>query len=70
VYLGAGLALLGFLGSGKRADLAGHGFGFLCGVAAGALSARLHRPRRVTLDAVLAALVPLAVVLAWWRALR
>jgi rhomboid protease GluP len=35
VPLGAGLALLGFLGTGERADLLAHFFGFIAGVVAG-----------------------------------
>lgn len=36
VPLAAGLALLGFLGTGERADLLAHFFGFVAGVVAGA----------------------------------
>jgi len=35
VYLGAGLALLGFLGSGKYTDVMAHFFGFLAGIVLG-----------------------------------
>lgn len=69
VYLAAGMALLGFLGSGRRADAAGHALGFLCGVVAGALVARLPRLRSRVADGALAALAPALVALAWWRAL-
>jgi hypothetical protein len=39
VPLAAGLALLGFLGTGERADLLAHLFGFLAGVVAGSAAA-------------------------------
>lgn len=70
VYLGAGLALLGFLGSGKRADLAGHALGFLCGVVLGAAAARLRPPARKMLDGAVASLALLPLALAWVRAFR
>src|SRR3954470_24562965 len=39
--VGAGLALLAFLGTSKRADLAGHVLGFAAGLACGALAGAL-----------------------------
>src|SRR5438034_425376 len=41
VPLGAGLALLAFLGTSKRADLAGHLCGFVAGLLLGAVASRL-----------------------------
>jgi membrane associated rhomboid family serine protease len=40
VPLAAGLALLGFLGTGERADLWAHGLGFVAGAALGAAAGR------------------------------
>lgn len=68
VPLGAGVALLGFLGTSRRADFAGHLCGFAAGVALGFLASRLtglrHRVAQATL-ALAAAAVPVA---AWLRA--
>jgi membrane associated rhomboid family serine protease len=58
IPLGAGLALLGFLGSSKRADFAGHLCGFAAGVALGFLAARLPRLRGRAAQAALAAAAP------------
>jgi membrane associated rhomboid family serine protease len=69
IPLGAGLALLGFLGSSKRADFAGHLCGFAAGVALGFLAARLPRLRRRAVQAALAAAAAMVPVLAWLRAL-
>ena len=68
VPLGAGLALLGFLGTGKRADFAGHLCGFLAGVALGLLAARLPRWRNRAGQAALALAAAAVPVCAWWRA--
>ena len=68
--LGAGLALLAFLGASARADLGAHLFGFLCGLGVGvAFRLRLaSRPgRRVQL--VCGAIAVAVIVLAWgWGA--
>ena len=70
IPLGAGLALLGFLGTSKRADFAGHLCGFVAGALLGLLAAALPRLRSRWLQAALG-LVALAVpALAWWAALR
>jgi membrane associated rhomboid family serine protease len=67
--LGAGVALLGLLGTGERADLLAHLFGFTAGVAEGLALRRLPPPRRSLLQPALALLAALPVALAWWRAL-
>lgn len=66
--LGVGVALLGFLGTGARADLFAHVFGFASGVTEGLAVRRMRPPRRSPLQpiAALAAVTPIA--LAWWRA--
>jgi len=68
IPLGAGLALLGFLGSSRRADFAGHLCGFAAGVGWGFLAARLPRLRGRAVQAALAAAAGLVPVLAWLRA--
>ena len=70
IPLGAGLALLAFLGTGKRADLAGHLCGFLAGTALGALAARAPRLRSRFLQLSVCAACIAGVALAWLRALR
>ena len=67
--LGAGLALLGLLGTSARADLLAHLFGFASGVAEGWALRRLAPPRRSLLQPAIALLAALPIVLAWWRAL-
>jgi rhomboid protease GluP len=67
VPLGAGLALLAFLGTSKRADLAGHLCGFAAGVALGA-AASLLPPLRNRLVQVVLALAAAAVPVAAWVA--
>ena len=69
VPLGAGLALLGFLGSSKRADFAGHLCGFGAGLVLGFLAARLPRLKSAAAQAMLAVLSTAVPVLAWIRAL-
>lgn len=69
IPLGAGLALLGFLGSSKRADLAGHLCGFAAGVAIGFVVARLPRLRSRTAQSALACAAACIPVVAWLRAL-
>ena len=69
VPVAAGLALLGFLGTSPRADLAGHLFGFASGSLLGALSSRLlnrHLAAQI-LSAFLALTTP---ALAWWLAFK
>ncbi|HYS08324.1 MAG TPA: rhomboid family intramembrane serine protease [Myxococcales bacterium] len=70
IPLGAGLALLAFLGTGKRADLAGHLCGFAAGVMLGALAARLPPMRSRAVQAALAAGAAAAPVVAWVAAFR
>ncbi|MDB6154433.1 MAG: hypothetical protein JWL90_2886 [Chthoniobacteraceae bacterium] len=70
--LGAGLALLAFLGSGdeqNRTDLMAHFWGFTIGLFMGAIVNALKRrvPRGIRRAAALAA--PLLLLIAWWRAL-
>ena len=65
VPLGAGVALLGFLGSSTRADLAGHLCGFAAGLLLGFLAARLPRLRSRAGQAALAGSAALTPVLAW-----
>jgi rhomboid protease GluP len=67
--MGAGVALLGFLGTGLRADLLAHLFGFAIGAAEGLAVRRRAPPRRSLLQPVLAVLALAPIVLAWWRAL-
>jgi len=66
--LGAGLALLGFLGTSKRADLAGHLCGFAAGALLGALASRLPRMRSAAVQAALGMLAAAVPVAAWLRA--
>ncbi len=65
VPLGAGLALLAFLGAGKRADLAGHLCGFAAGVALGALAGVLPPLRNRVAQAGLAVIVLSIPAVAW-----
>jgi rhomboid protease GluP len=67
--LGAGVALLGLLGTSARADLVAHLLGFSAGVAEGLALRRLAPPRRSLLQPAIALLAALPIVLAWWRAL-
>lgn len=66
--LGAGLALLGFLGTSKRADLAGHLCGFVAGALLGAVVSRLPRLRNAAAQAALALLAAAVPVAAWLHA--
>jgi rhomboid protease GluP len=68
--VGAGLALLAFLGTSKRADLAGHLCGFVLGVLLGAGASLLRPVRSTAAQLALAALAALAPVAAWVVALR
>ena len=67
--LGVGVALLGFLGTGARADLLAHLFGFVAGVSGGLAVRRMTPPRRSLRQPVIAVLAFGPIVLAWWRAL-
>ena len=69
VPLGAGVALLGFLGSSKRADLAGHLCGFAAGLLLGLLAARLPRLRSRAAQAALLGAAALVPLIAWQLAL-
>jgi membrane associated rhomboid family serine protease len=68
IPLGGGLALLGFLGSSKHADFAGHLCGFGAGVVLGLLAARLPRVRSLRVQTVLALAAAAVPVAAWLRA--
>jgi hypothetical protein len=63
------VALLGFLGTGARADLLAHLFGFTAGVAEGLAVRRMTPPRRSLRQPAIALLAVTPVALAWWRAL-
>jgi rhomboid protease GluP len=75
--LAAAVALLGFLGTGKRADLLGHLAGFAAGLGLGfaagfwaRLAARARRPLRSQLAQLALGLASLAALcVAWLRAL-
>jgi membrane associated rhomboid family serine protease len=69
VVLGAGVALLGLVGTGERADLLAHLFGFLAGVAEGWALRRASPPRRSPAQPALAAAAAVPLAVAWWRAL-
>jgi membrane associated rhomboid family serine protease len=70
VPLGAGVALLAFLGTSKRADLAGHLCGFVLGLVLGAGVSLLRPLRSTAAQIALAALAAAAPVAAWVIALR
>jgi rhomboid protease GluP len=70
IPLGAGIALLAFLGTSKRADLAGHLCGFVAGVLLGAGVSLLPPLRNRAAQVGLAALAASAPVAAWVIALR
>jgi membrane associated rhomboid family serine protease len=67
--LGVGVALLGLLGTGARADLLAHLFGFAIGVTEGLAVRRMTPPRRSLRQPALALLAVAPIVLAWWRAM-
>ena len=67
--LGVGVALLGFLGTGARADLPAHLFGFAAGVTGGLAVRRMTPPRRSLRQPAIALLAVAPIALAWWRAL-
>lgn len=74
VPLAAGVALLGFLGSGgERTDILAHCWGFVAGAFLGAAAAAFRldeRWSRLPTQRALALLTILVVVGAWWLALR
>jgi membrane associated rhomboid family serine protease len=72
VALGAGAALLGFLGTGQQADLLAHLFGFVAGALGALLSAPHARrpPRRTSVQPAFALAALAAVAACWWRAVR
>ena len=70
VALASGFALLGLLGTGERADLFAHLFGFLAGVAQGLLLRRARPPHRSPAHPLLALAAVLPLAAAWWRALQ
>jgi rhomboid protease GluP len=70
IPLGGGLALLAFLGTSKRADLAGHLCGFVCGVLAGAAVSLLPPLRNRAAQALLAVAAGWVPVAAWLAAFR
>jgi hypothetical protein len=63
------VALLGLLGTGARADLLAHLFGFAIGVTEGFAVRRMAPPRRSLRQPALALLAVAPIVLAWWRAM-
>lgn len=65
-----GLALLAFLGTAKRADVAGHLCGFVSGVLAGAAVSRLPPLRNRVAQACLALVTASVPVVAWLAAFR
>jgi membrane associated rhomboid family serine protease len=65
IPLGAGIALLAFLGTGKRADFAGHLCGFAAGVALGSLVSVLPPLRSRAAQGALVIAAALAPVVAW-----
>ena len=70
IPLGGGLALLAFLGTSKRADLAGHLCGFVSGVLAGAAVSLLPPLQNRAAQALLAVAVGCVPVAAWLAAFR
>jgi rhomboid protease GluP len=67
--LGVGVALLGFLGTGARADLLAHVFGFAAGATEGLAVRRMKPPRRSPLQPVIALAAVAPIAIAWWVAL-
>ena len=65
-----GLALLGLLGTSKRADLAGHLCGFVSGLLAGAAVSRVPALQNRAAQACLAVLAACVPVAAWLAAFR
>jgi membrane associated rhomboid family serine protease len=63
--LGVGVALLGLLGTGERADLFAHLLGFGVGVLEGLLVRRMAPPRRSLLQPALALVAVALLALAW-----
>jgi membrane associated rhomboid family serine protease len=72
VALGAGAALLGFLGTGLQADLLAHLFGFVAGALGALVAAPLARrpPARTAAQPALALFALAAVAACWWRAVQ
>src|SRR5947209_4283384 len=70
IPLGGGLALLAFLGAGKRADFAGHLCGFAAGLALGALAGLWPPPRHRLAQAALSSVALLVPLAAWLAAFR
>jgi rhomboid protease GluP len=72
VALGAGAALLGFLGTGQNSDLLAHLFGFCAGALAALATRRLvlRPPPRSAWQPALGTATLGAVAVAWWFALR
>ena len=67
--LGVGVALLGFLGTGARADLLAHVFGFAAGATEGLAVRRMKPPRRSPVQPALALAAVAPIAIAWWLAL-
>ncbi len=66
VPMGAGLALLAFLGTGEKADLMAHLFGFLAGIGLGALEGLFfNRPKALGRQAFCLVLAISILGLAW-----
>jgi membrane associated rhomboid family serine protease len=66
--LGAGVALLGLLGTGARSDLLAHLFGFTFGLLEGLALRRMSPPRASLLQPAIALLAVLPIAFAWWTA--
>lgn len=68
--LGSGVALLGLLGTGERADLLAHVLGFAVGALEGLAVRHVAAPRRSVLQPMIAMAALAPLVAAWWLALR
>jgi len=67
--LGAGLALLGFLGAGARADLMAHLFGFVVGILAGGIYGKsVKQPLEQSTQRSFLAVALLITLFAWLKA--
>jgi len=69
VAVGSAVALLALLGTGLRADLAGHFFGFAVGCVAGAMPAALRRRPNGAVQAMLLFMTVATVLVCWGAAL-
>lgn len=66
IYLGAGAALLGFMGTSARSDISAHLFGFLAGAAMGAVYALcFRRPLGRWIQLLASGTAVMALLLSW-----